>query len=98
MLGDAVADAKGAPLSDLRAAPYETVTQAREPSKIGFSVRRMGGVIGAHTVAFGSEREVIELSHTALDRRLFADGALAAAKWAADKPAGLYTMQDVLGL
>jgi 4-hydroxy-tetrahydrodipicolinate reductase len=47
-------------------------------------------------VAFASEREVLTLSHQALDRALFADGALAAALWAAGKPPGLYSMRDVL--
>ena len=59
---------------------------------------RGGGIIGKHEVMFASEREVLTLSHEALDRAVFADGALAAALWAADKPAGLYSMRDVLGL
>jgi 4-hydroxy-tetrahydrodipicolinate reductase len=49
-------------------------------------------------VRFIAEREILTLSHQALDRAVFADGALAAALWAADKPPGLYTMRDVLGL
>ena len=43
-------------------------------------------------------REIVTLSHRALDRAVFADGALAAALWVADKPPGLYSMRDVLGL
>lgn len=59
---------------------------------------RSGDVIGEHDVTFSSARETITLSHKALDRALFADGALVAAAWAANKPPGLYTMRDVLGL
>jgi 4-hydroxy-tetrahydrodipicolinate reductase len=48
-------------------------------------------------VSFIAEDEVITLAHSARDRSLFARGALAAALWVADKPPGLYDMQDVLG-
>jgi 4-hydroxy-tetrahydrodipicolinate reductase len=59
---------------------------------------RAGGIVGEHEVRFGAEREVLTLSHQALDRGLFADGALAAALWAAAQPPGLYSMRDVLGI
>jgi 4-hydroxy-tetrahydrodipicolinate reductase len=59
---------------------------------------RAGDIVGEHDVIFATERETLTLSHRALDRALFADGALAAALWAADKPPGLYSMTDVLGL
>jgi 4-hydroxy-tetrahydrodipicolinate reductase len=49
-------------------------------------------------VRFAAEHEIVTLSHEALDRAVFADGALAAALWAANKPPGLYSMRDVLGL
>ena len=45
-----------------------------------------------------SELEMITLSHDAFDRSVFANGAVTAALWAADKPTGLYDMKDVLGL
>ncbi|NWG53938.1 MAG: 4-hydroxy-tetrahydrodipicolinate reductase, partial [Hydrogenophilaceae bacterium] len=51
-----------------------------------------------HEVMFAAEREILTLSHEALDRSVFADGALAAALWAAGKPPGLYSVRDVLGL
>ncbi|MFN3607739.1 MAG: 4-hydroxy-tetrahydrodipicolinate reductase [Hyphomonas sp.] len=98
MLGAAAAQGRGAPLSDLRAAPYDGPDARRETGQIGFSVRRAGGVIGEHEVTFGSEKELIRLSHTALDRSVFAEGALHAASWAAAQPPGLYDMNDVLGL
>lgn len=98
MLGAAAAEGRGAPLSDLRAAPYDGPDAQRETGQIGFSVRRAGGVIGEHEVTFGSEKELIRLSHTALDRSVFAEGALHAAAWAVSQPPGLYDMNDVLGL
>lgn len=98
MLGAAAAEGRGAPLSTLRAPPYDGPEARRETGKIGFAVRRAGGVIGEHEVTFGSEKELIRLSHTALDRSVFAEGALHAAIWAAAQAPGLYDMNDVLGL
>ena len=70
----------------------------REAGEIGFSVARGGDVVGEHTVFFYGEGERIELTHRATNRALFARGALKAALWAKDKPTGLYSMKDVLGL
>lgn len=98
LLGDAAAKGRGKHLKDLRLAPYDGVTGERPAGKIGFSVRRSGGVIGEHEVTFGSEEEIVSLSHTALDRRVFARGALKAAEWASAQPSGWYSMTDVLGL
>ncbi len=98
MLGEAAAAGRGAHLKTLRAAPYDGPEAKRETGRIGFAVRRAGGVIGEHDVTFGSEKELIRLSHTALDRSVFAGGALHAAAWASGQPPGLYNMNDVLGL
>jgi 4-hydroxy-tetrahydrodipicolinate reductase len=57
---------------------------------------RLGDIIGDHTVIFCGNSERIEIKHQAHTRDLFALGAIKAAKWIADKPAGLYSMQDVL--
>jgi len=57
---------------------------------------RLGDIIGDHTVIFCGNSERIEIKHQAHSRDPFALGALKAAKWIADKPAGLYSMQDVL--
>jgi len=62
------------------------------------SVFRGGDVIGDHTVTFAALGERIEIGHRASDRALFARGAVRAALWLAGKPAGRYTMRDVLGL
>ncbi len=58
---------------------------------------RSGDVVGTHELTFDSEFEQIALTHTALDRRVFAEGALRAAEWLVGKK-GVFTMQDVLGL
>jgi 4-hydroxy-tetrahydrodipicolinate reductase len=98
MLGEAAARGRGKTLGEVRLPSRDGATSARPEGGIGFAVVRAGGIVGEHAVSFASEREVLTLSHSALDRSLFADGALAAALWAADKPPGLYSMQDVLGL
>jgi 4-hydroxy-tetrahydrodipicolinate reductase len=59
---------------------------------------REGDVVGEHTVIFGGPGESLELTHLAANRGIFAGGALRAAKWIINKPPGLYSMQNVLGL
>ncbi|HZV85461.1 MAG TPA: 4-hydroxy-tetrahydrodipicolinate reductase [Brevundimonas sp.] len=97
MLGEAVAAGRGQDLSDVRRDPWNGLTGPREPGGIGFASLRAGGIIGEHTVLFGSEDETLTLSHSAIDRSLFARGAVAAAAWVRSRPPGLYDMQDVLG-
>jgi 4-hydroxy-tetrahydrodipicolinate reductase len=97
MLGEAAASGRGHDLSTLRTPPYDGVGEARETGKIGFSSVRAGGIVGEHTVLFASEDEVVTLSHSAIDRSLFARGAVAAAAWVRNRRPGLYDMQDVLG-
>ena len=70
----------------------------RKDDEIGSHALRGGDVVGEHTVMFAGIGERIELTHRATDRVIFAAGALKAAKWVANQPAGLYSMQDVLGL
>jgi 4-hydroxy-tetrahydrodipicolinate reductase len=98
MLGDAAAEGRGAPLDALRSPPYDGPDSARVPGQIGFSVRRMGDVIGEHSVSLGSDMEIVTLSHQALDRAVFAHGAMQAAAWVNGREPGLYGMNDVLGL
>lgn len=96
MLGAAAARGRGLELEDRKAAADRT--GARKAGDIGFSVFRGGGVVGEHRVSFAGMQEVITLSHSAIDRGLFAKGAVAAARWAVNQPPGLYSMRDVLGL
>lgn len=70
----------------------------REAGAIGMHARRMGDVVGEHTVAFGTLGETVELKHRAHSRDIFARGALTAAAWLVNQKAGLYSMLDVLGL
>lgn len=98
LLGEAAALGRGVSLAAAKLTPHDGVTGERPEGGIGFSVVRGGGLVGAHDVRFIAEREMVTLSHQALDRAVFADGALAAAAWAADKAPGLYSMRDVLGL
>lgn len=70
----------------------------RTPTEVGIHALRGGDVIGDHTVIFAALGERIELTHKASDRAIFARGALRAAQWVATQPAGVYDMQDVLGL
>ena len=98
MLGEAAAKGRGKRLDQVRRAPYDGPSAEREPGEIGFAVRRSGGVVGDHDVSFASEQEILSLGHRALDRAVFARGALKAAEWAMTQPPGLYDMEDVLGL
>jgi 4-hydroxy-tetrahydrodipicolinate reductase len=59
---------------------------------------RGGDVVGDHTVIFAANGERLELTHKASSRETFANGALRAASWVVQQPAGLYNMQHVLGL
>jgi 4-hydroxy-tetrahydrodipicolinate reductase len=70
----------------------------RKPREIGMHTLRGGDVVGDHTVTFAADGERVELSHKASSRLTFAAGAVHAAIWLQGKPAGLYDMQDVLGL
>ena len=98
MLGHAAARARDIDLKENSSGMIDTRVGARKTGDIGFAVVRGGGIIGRHEVAFAGDQEVITLTHEAIDRGLFAKGAVAAAKWAIGKPPGLYSMRDVLGL
>jgi 4-hydroxy-tetrahydrodipicolinate reductase len=74
------------------------ITGARPGSQIGMHSLRGGDVVGDHTVLFAADGERVELTHKASSRMTFASGAVQAALWLRDQPAGLYDMQDVLGL
>jgi 4-hydroxy-tetrahydrodipicolinate reductase len=69
---------------------------SREPGTIGFASLRGGTVAGEHDVKFLGEREQLILSHRAENRMIFARGALAGVRFLVGKPAGLYSMHDVI--
>jgi 4-hydroxy-tetrahydrodipicolinate reductase len=71
---------------------------ARPTDEIGVHALRGGDVVGDHTVMFAGDGERVELTHKASSRTIFAQGALKAAVWVKGRKAGLYGMDDVLGL
>lgn len=97
-MGEVVAKAMGETLDDVGVYAREGITGERSEGTIGFSTIRGGGIVGEHTVMFIDEGERIEISHKATSRMTFATGAIRAACWVSQQSAGLYDMQDVLGL
>ena len=75
----------------------EGLVGARPQRQIGMHSLRGGDVVGDHTVIYATDGERVELTHKASSRMTFAGGAVRAALWLAGQPAGLYSMQDVLG-
>ena len=78
--------------------PRSSSGSSRESGSIGFASLRGGLVAGDHTVHLLSDYEHISLRHHAVDRMIFAKGAVRGAQWLIGKPAARYTMQEVLGL
>lgn len=68
----------------------------RKPTEIGIAAVRGGNIVGDHEVIFAGQNEVIEITHKAMSRSLFADGAVKAAFFLTDKPAGFYNMDNLL--
>ena len=97
-MGEVVADALGRDLKDCAVYGREGVTGERDRKTIGFETIRAGDIVGDHTVLFAAEGERVEITHKASSRMTFANGAVRAAQWLGDRPAGLYDMQDVLEL
>ena len=97
-MGEIVADALGRNLKECAVYGREGLTGARDRQTIGFATVRGGEIVGDHTVMFIGAGERVEITHKAQSRATFAGGAVRAARWLAERPAGLYDMQDVLGL
>lgn len=97
-LGEVVARTLGRDLAECAVYGREGVTGERDPSTIGFATVRGGDIVGDHTVLFAGIGERIEITHKASSRATFALGALRAARFLQDHPAGMYDMQDVLAL
>lgn len=72
------------------------VRQKRADSELGISSVRGGSIVGEHEIIFAGHDEVVTLSHTAYSREVFAQGAITAALFLVDKPAGIYSMDNVL--
>ena len=97
-MGEAIAGALDKDLKDCAVYSREGYTGERVPGTIGFATVRAGDIVGEHTAMFADIGERIEITHKASSRMTFANGAVRAALWLADKPSGLFDMQDVLGL
>jgi len=98
MLGQAAAKGRGSTVQEL--SRFDRISEhphAREPGTIGYASLRGGSVAGEHVVILAADGERIELGHRADSRKIFARGALAAARFLVGKPAGLYSMRDVIG-
>jgi 4-hydroxy-tetrahydrodipicolinate reductase len=100
LLGASVNAGRGAesPIALNRFDRMQEGPHAREEGGVYYASLRGGSVAGDHMVVFAGEGERIELGHRAESRAIFARGAVKGALWLAGKPAGRYTMQDVLGL
>jgi 4-hydroxy-tetrahydrodipicolinate reductase len=97
-MGEIVAAALGRDLKQCAVYGREGVTGERDPSTIGFATVRGGDIVGDHTVLFCGTGERIEIAHKSSSRATYAQGALRAARFLAEKPNGLFDMNDVLGL
>lgn len=75
----------------------EGMVGARDKREIGIHAVRGGTIVGEHEVMFAGEDEIVTLSHSARSKKVFAAGAVTAAKFIAGKPAGKYDMHDVIG-
>jgi len=98
MLGEAAAQGRGIILADHSERGRDGITGARARGAIGFASLRGGSVPGDHSAIFATEGESITLSHRAESRTIFARGAVKAALWLKDQPAGRYMMKNVLGI
>ncbi len=97
-LGRVVAKALGRDFDEVAVFERHGLIGERSRKEIGIQTIRAGDIVGEHTVLFGGIGERIEITHKASSRDTFAKGAVRAALWVVGKPAGIYSMQDVLGL
>jgi len=97
-MGEVVAQALGRDYNQVANYHREGMCGERTHAEIGMQTVRGGDIVGEHTVYFIGMGERIEISHRAMSRDMFARGAARACVWLQKQPAGLYDMQDVLGL
>ena len=97
-LGKAAAAGRGVDLDAVADKVRDGIVGARKRGDIGFATLRGGDVAGEHSVIFAADGERIMLSHKASSREVFSRGAITAALWLSERPAGFYSMKDVLGL
>jgi len=97
-LGRAVAAGRGMALEAVMRSGRHGEVGPRQTGEIGFASLRGGQVVGEHMLLFAGASEHLVLVHRAFDRRVYANGAVRAALWLTGRPAGLYSMRDVIGI
>ncbi|WP_345992630.1 4-hydroxy-tetrahydrodipicolinate reductase [Sulfurimonas sp. HSL-1716] len=97
-LAYSAAEARDLDLDKVRVSGRNGNIGERTKDEIAVMALRGGDIVGRHTVGFYNDGEFIELNHTATSRNTFSKGALRAARWLVDKPAGLYNIADCLEL
>lgn len=98
MLGETAAKSIGKSLDEIGVFSRHGVIGERKSGTIGFSTIRGGDIVGDHTVMYAGIGERIEITHKSSSRSTFAQGAMRAARFLLGRKAGLFDMQDVLGL
>jgi len=93
-----LAQTEGEKLDQVEVFGRQGITGERRKEEIGIHAVRGGSIVGDHTVLFAGEGERLEITHRAESRKIFARGAILSAKFIAQKKAGLYDLQDVLGI
>ena len=97
-LAEFAAKGRGVDLDKVRVSGRDGQIGARTKDEIAVMALRGGDIVGRHTVGFYNDGEFLELNHTATSRETFSKGAIRAAKWVVDQPAGFYTINDCLGI
>lgn len=97
-MGEVVAEASGIDFKQNAVFCREGITGERKPNEIGMQTVRGGTIVGEHTVMFIGDDERIEITHRALNRQIFARGALLASKFVTKQKSGLFNMYDVLNI
>ncbi|MFO1501915.1 MAG: 4-hydroxy-tetrahydrodipicolinate reductase [Verrucomicrobiota bacterium] len=97
-LAEILAEVRQQQLAEVIRHGRQGIVGERTSAEIGMHSLRGGDVVGDHTVIFAAPGERVELTHRASSRETLANGALRAAEWVVRQKAGLYDMQDVLGL
>jgi 4-hydroxy-tetrahydrodipicolinate reductase len=97
-LGEILAEARGWKFKEVERTHREGMIGERPNQEIGMQTIRGGDIVGEHTVLFAGIGERLEIIHRATSRDTLARGAVRAARWVVKQPAGLYSMQDLLGL
>jgi len=97
-LAEHAAEARDLDLDEVRVSGRDGIIGARTKDEIAVMSLRGGDIVGRHTVGLYNDGEFLELNHTATARNTFSKGAIKAAKWLVNKEAGLYSINDCLGL